>query len=114
VKTKRSLEGYLLIDNRHAPPVSLEMARASGKEVLGAGVAGVVEMPVLTCSHCHRGVAVQPLRTRDRAYCRKCDHYICDECAVVATLNGGVCEPLTKRLDLLQEQAAKPTNLIGI
>jgi hypothetical protein len=114
MQSKRSHEGYLLIDNRHAPGVSEEMARASGKDVIGAGVNGVLEAAVLTCSHCQKGLIVQPLRTREREYCRKCDHYICDDCALVAKLNGGKCLPYQARLDrhqnhLLKQQQRRET-----
>jgi NAD-dependent SIR2 family protein deacetylase len=83
--SKRSLEGYLIIDDR-----------------LSGG--GLKEMATLTCSHCHRQIAVHPLRTRERNYCRKCDHYICDDCALVAKLNGGECNPLTAVFDREQER----------
>lgn len=98
--SKRSLEGYLIIDNRHAP-----VPKHQTHQFAGAGVSGVMEAPVLTCSHCHRQMIVQPLRTRERPYCRKCDHYICDDCALVAKLNGGECAPMTAVLDRQQEAA---------
>lgn len=104
--SKRSLEGYLLISNEHAPAVPVEWAAKSGKGTVGAGVQGVQELATLTCSHCHRQMVVQPLRTRERPYCRKCDHYICDDCAVVAKLNGGECRSLRTLIDRLQESAA--------
>lgn len=104
MRSKRSLEGYLIIDNRNAP-VDPEWARASGKSPIGAG-GGVTELPVLTCSHCHAQLVVNPLRTRERPFCRKCDHYLCDGCAAVANLTGE-CTPMSKTLDLAQERALK-------
>lgn len=101
--SKRSLEGYLLIDNRHAP-VPMHPTR----QFIGQGVSGVQEVPILTCSHCHTQMVVNPLRTRERPYCRKCDHYLCDGCAAVANLTGE-CSPMTKQLDLAQERALKGT-----
>lgn len=59
MRSARSLEGYLLIDNR-----------CSG--------GGVQEVPVATCSHCHAQVILNPLRTRERSFCRKCFAYVCD------------------------------------
>lgn len=110
MKSKRSLEGYLIVDNRHAPGFSDEEAARLGKP--GAiGGRGVVEAAVLTCSHCHRQMIVQPLRTRERPYCRRCDHYICDDCALVAKLNGGACRPMTHHLDQLQEEAGRALNI---
>ena len=97
--SKKSREGYLLIDNRHAPGVSAEQAAASGKQVIGAGALGVFESATITCSHCH---SVFPVNFhRAASYCRKCDHYICDAC------NGKDCKPLNQVLDEMQNLAVK-------
>lgn len=85
LRSKRSLEGYLLQDNR-----------ASGD--------GMVETAVLTCSHCHRQILVNPDRTRPREYCAKCDHYICDWCAA-ARKGVDECRPMNQVLDLQQAAA---------
>ncbi len=81
VHSKRSHEGYLLNDQRH-----------SG--------GGLLESATITCSHCHRVVVLNPQRTRERGYCAKCDHYLCDGCTA-----GGECLPLNKVLDELQNAA---------
>lgn len=83
--SKRSLEGYYLNDNS-----------VSG----GAKV----ELPVATCSHCQRGVLINPGRTRERAYCPKCDHYLCDECEAVRVTTG-VCKTFNQIIDEIQETA---------
>jgi hypothetical protein len=57
--------GWLMIDNR-----------AAGE--------GMQEMHTMSCSHCSGVVVLNPLRIRARAYCRSCDHYICDSCAAAA------------------------------
>lgn len=82
----RRHEGALLIDNR-----------------LSGGAC--VEVPTLTCHHCHRQVIVNPLRTRERAYCPKCDHGICDPCALARKINGGECRPLNAVIEQLQNHA---------
>lgn len=79
-------EGYLLIDNR-----------CSGE--------GMLESATVTCSHCQRIVVLNPDRSRQRGYCRKCDHYICDNPAC-----NFECVPLNKILDDLQEKAFKELN----
>lgn len=81
--SKGSLEGYLLIDNR-----------ASG--------GGMVESATVTCSHCHVVVVLNPLRTRARGHCRKCDKYVCDNPRC-----NFECSPLNAVLDRLQERAFK-------
>jgi len=101
--SKKRHEGYLLVDNRHAP-VPEELLRAKNIPVEMAK--GVFESGVITCSHCQRQVIVNPLRTRERAYCRKCDHYICDLCGAEYGRTGGECKNMKKTLDDLQEQAA--------
>jgi hypothetical protein len=105
-KTRKSREGYLLIDNSHAPPMSVEEACATGKPVIGAGVRGVFETAFITCSHCQGTVILNPDRTRERAWCYKCDHYICDACAVQMAA-GRDCTPMRKILNDAYESANK-------
>jgi hypothetical protein len=97
MKSKRSLEGYLMIDNRHAPPVDLATAaafeRATGHQVVGAGLRGLFEAAILTCSHCQRGLVENPQRTRPRNWCSRCDKYICDTCV------SSDCRPLRALMD---------------
>jgi hypothetical protein len=75
-------EGYLLIDDRCSGGRLRETATA-------------------TCSHCHVQVVLNPLRQRERGYCRKCDAYICDTCV------GKDCLPLSKVFDDLHDRAHK-------
>jgi len=104
MKSKRSHEGYLLIDNRNGPGLTDEQAQAAGLPV-GAG-RGMFESPTYTCSHCQVVVILNPLRTRERAYCAKCDHYICDRCGV-AKAQTGECRTVKQLIDELQEQAVQ-------
>lgn len=84
--SKRSNEGYLLVDNR-----------------LSGGT--LFESATITCKHCQQIVVLNPDRTRPRGYCRGCDHYICDkfECNFQ-------CVPMDKVFDQLQERAFKELN----
>lgn len=86
MKSKRSHEGYLLIDNRCAGE-------------------GYKELPTLTCSHCSVIMVVNPLRTRERGYCRKCDHYICDACNAERVVSGGECKRVVDMAEKAQEAA---------
>lgn len=95
-----------MIDLRHAPGPSLDEIKASGKDVAGAGTRGLFESATNTCAHCHRQVILQPDRSRERGYCRKCDHYLCDECSLQLKL-GGDCAPMNMILDKVQDQGAK-------
>jgi hypothetical protein len=78
--SKRSKEGYVMLDHRAANPVADEIMVKDGLPV-GAGK-GLFEAPTYTCSHCQYVVVMNPQRTRERAYCRGCDSYICDACGV--------------------------------
>lgn len=71
----------------------------------GAG-RGMFEAPTCTCSHCQTVVILNPLRNRERAYCPKCDHYLCDGCGVIRAANGGECRTVKQIADELQEKAA--------
>lgn len=81
--SKRSQEGFLLIDDR-----------ASGGPLR--------ETPTVTCSHCQVIVILNPQRTRPRGYCRKCDHYVCDK----PTCNFE-CKPMSQVIDEALEKAAR-------
>jgi hypothetical protein len=100
----RRHEGYLMIDHRNSPGVSAELIQQSGKSAPIVGAGALHEAPIITCSHCQAGMMLNPMRTRNREYCAKCDHYICDRCALVlkVTLE---CKPFRQVLDTLQEQA---------
>lgn len=78
MSSKRSKEGYLMIDHRATEAVPDEIMIKSGLPA-GAG-RGLFESPTYTCSHCQHVVVMNPQRTREREYCRKCDSYICDGC----------------------------------
>ena len=67
---------------------------------------GLFEAPTYTCSHCMFVVVLHPLRNRDRAYCKKCDHYVCDKCGVVKAQTG-VCRTMNQVIEELQEHAAR-------
>ena len=96
MKSKRSLEGYLLIDNRLAPRVP----SFHGTPEIPAGAS--YESATITCSHCHTVVILNPDRTRPRNYCGKCDHYVCDRPGCNLE-----CRPFNATLDRLQAEAAR-------
>lgn len=83
-KSLKRHEGYLMIDNR-------------------AGGGALMETSTYTCSHCQRVVVKNPLRVRERAYCPKCDHYLCDECGARRAADGGNCLTFNQIADEVQE-----------
>jgi len=97
---KRSLShgsGYLEIDHRDSPGLTpADVAHLPGTLAIGAGER--LERDVQTCSHCQRGVALNPGRVRARAFCPKCHHYICDACNAIR-VKSGACVPMAAVLD---------------
>jgi hypothetical protein len=77
----RNHEGYLLLDHRNSPGVPDSVAVAMGLPA-GAGKQ-IFEAPTYTCKHCQRVVVMNPDRQRERAFCRGCNHRICDPCAAI-------------------------------
>ena len=77
VFTKDAHFGEFMIDHR-ASPGNLG---ARGPVVAGEGQ--VVHGRILGCPHCGGGQVENPLRTRERPYCRACDKYICDSCHII-------------------------------
>ncbi len=71
-----------MVDHRFSPGLPEDVARQSGYDPKFCGEGKLFEVATLTCSHCKISYVKNPLRTRDRAYCQKCDHYICDFCDV--------------------------------
>lgn len=63
-------DGYLLTDHRAGPGVP-ELGMPHGR---------LLEAATFMCWHCGGHIVPNPQRVRERAYCRLCDRYICDEC----------------------------------
>lgn len=113
MKTKRSHEGYLMIDHRAGVGVPDEDMIAQGLPA-GSG-RGLYESATYTCKHCGFTVVIEPKRIRERAYCRGCDHYICDACGVIRAQTGE-CLTFDRVADKLmaaaEKQAAEPTSIL--
>jgi hypothetical protein len=98
--SKRSLEGYLLVDHR-------------GTVGVDGGRGALFESPTVTCSHCQRQVVLNPSRTRDRGYCPKCDHYVCDACEAVRVASGGACRTFKQIMDDYEKAVLKQERIHG-
>lgn len=110
MRSKRSNEGELFIA---AGPIGIP-------EGFNISVPGLLDCPIVApnkqeefptycCKHCHVTVVMNPLRTRARAYCLGCDHYICDRCEVARLVNG--CNQIEKVFDEIMEDHARNLNL---
>lgn len=103
------------VDHRESPGFTLEQAFATGwrriADQVGAGQRA--QVPTAICGHtrsgflCERMVILNPLRTRDRGFCPKCQRYLCDECELERVLSGGECRTKDRLIDEHMNQAAK-------
>lgn len=104
-------EGYLVVDHSASPGLTPEQARQMGYDPTHAGEGKVLEQATLTCMHCKTPYLKNYFRERPREYCRKCDHYICDPCAYVASLPDYVHHTFEKVRDKIFESAIKAEQL---
>lgn len=89
--TQKSREGYLLMDHQASPGLPRPMVEKTGlADQLGEGKK--LELATLTCGHCKTVAIKNPMRIRERGHCYKCNHYICDGCAV-AFKETLICRP---------------------
>lgn len=97
---KRSLadgSGFLEIDHRDSPGLTpADVAHIPGAIAVPGG--SLLERDIQQCSHCQRGVVLNPGRVRARAVCPKCYHYLCDECEALR-VKTGACVPFKAVLD---------------
>ncbi len=99
----RARTGYLEVDHRNSPGIRPEdVAHVPGLVAVGAGQH--YERDTKQCTHCQRTIVLEPLRTRERGYCPKCYHYICDHCEAIR-VKSGACVPMAQVMDLALERA---------
>ena len=104
MKSKRSHEGYLLIDHTASPGTTTALAHGAGKVVPVVPEGTKLEASIITCAHCQRGVILNPQRSHDREWCWGCNHYLCDNCGLIRKIDGQ-CRSMRALLDRLQELA---------
>jgi hypothetical protein len=111
---KRSLAdgaGYLEIDHRDSPGLTpQDVAHVPGAVAVPGGAQHKAD--VMMCSHCQRGVLLNPGRVRARAVCPKCYHFICDRCEAIRVAAGGACVPfkavIEQAVEIAQKYAGQP------
>jgi hypothetical protein len=94
-------DGELMIDHRASPGLPEDFYRPLGIDAPAIGGGRLFETATITCSHCNGVVVLNPLRTRERAYCSKCDHYICDSCKAASCLPLYSHAPFEKIVDVV-------------
>jgi len=85
--TKKSRDGYLMIDHRDSPGITRDEAVKAGGMCLPIPKGTLFEAATYMCPKCQKMVIRNPDRDRSRGYCRKCDRDVCDHCAVQLKLN---------------------------
>lgn len=91
--------GYLIIDHTDSPGIKSEDIPARLRDsVIPVGPNQKFESDIQQCSHCQRAVVFNANRTRPRATCPYCYHYICDSCDKIRRATGQ-CIPFKKVLD---------------
>jgi hypothetical protein len=94
-------EGYIIVDHRASPGLPEDIAIAAGFDPAQCKEGSVYESATLTCSHCGTAFVKNHFRTRERAYCSLCDHYICDFCDEGRYKAGYVHFPIDKLIDIV-------------
>lgn len=105
--SQASKENYIEIDHRAGDGITPEQAASGPAGTIPVGRGMRFQSATINCSHCKSEVVLNPLRTRSRGYCPKCDHYVCDGCEAIRAATGGECFPFSKVLDDFMDAAAK-------
>lgn len=111
MKSLARTEGYLLVDHRFSPGIPEDVARRIGYDPKQCGEGKVFEAATLHCKHCLGTVVKNPNRVRERAYCAKCDSYICDACHALTQQPNYLHASGEKISDLVIDAAAKGMTL---
>jgi hypothetical protein len=99
--------GYLMIDHRASPGIPESVALAMGLDPKLMQSGKLFEADTLTCAHCKTVLMKNTLRSRERAHCAKCSHYICDGCQAESLSALYDHTPFQKKVDVAQDAAAK-------
>jgi hypothetical protein len=104
--SRREAEGYLEIDHRDSPGFTPEQAKAARFGTTMPVGSKRFQFATKKCSNCDTQVIINPLRTRERFYCQKCDDYHCDRCALITKITG-VCKTMKQVIDEFVNETAK-------
>lgn len=88
-----------MVDHRASPGL--------GPKGSPLGEGSLFEAATYTCSHCQKIVVLNPIRIRERGYCPKCDHYICDLCEAARVAASGDCHTWDQKAIEIQEKATR-------
>lgn len=109
--SKRELEGYLEIDHRESPGITLELAAKIGRGTIPVAAGKKFQAATMHCPYCERMIIRNPSRERARNFDPKTDRYMCDDCALVRQM-GGELISMKQKIQELQEATDKGKVLI--
>jgi len=94
--------GYLFVDNRASPGIPEDIAIIMGFDPAQVKAGKIYEQHTIGCNHCGVHVVLNPDRQRARAYCPKCDRYICDICEAHRHTSNYIHRTIDELTDLLK------------
>lgn len=100
-----------MIDHRASPGLPAELSIRMGLDPRFTGEGKLLELATLTCAHCRSPKIKNPLRTRERGRCVKCDAYVCDRCAGIMAQPDYNHMPFEKIVDVTVDFAAKQQSM---
>jgi len=83
-------DGEVEINHQFSPGLTPAEMRAFGMPEVPGGEGSSARLATVSCNHCGGVWLVNHYRTRERHYCRRCDHYLCDLCAAASAAPGYV------------------------
>lgn len=83
---KQIHEGCVFIDHRASPGLTPDQARLMGYDPIHVAEGVLFEAKTNHCNHCGTVVILNPLRTRERSLCYRCNKYVCDLCGIEMSL----------------------------
>lgn len=104
---QRAKEGELMIDHRASPGLTEDQARLFGYDPTAVKEGKLFEAATMTCGHCGTIVIRNPGRTRERGFCPKCSHYICDQCVSETRQPDYVHQSRQQKIELIANAGAK-------
>jgi hypothetical protein len=100
--SKKTHDGELFVDHRASPGIPDTVAQRMGYYPNQVREGAVFECATLGCKHCGSCVVLNPMRTRERAWCSVCDVYICDCCDYLRKQPGYVHRTFAEIADLVR------------
>lgn len=94
-------DGEVEINHQFSPGLTAEEMRLFGMPGVPGHEGSSARLATVSCKHCGGVWLVNYYRTRERHYCRLCDHYLCDLCKAAASEPGYVHRTIDELTDMI-------------